>query len=134
MAAELNAFFEAVGRADRDQALRVAVEDVLHEEQPCGDLLFAMMRDRGMHILDGFPCFFTTAHTRSRRRAIVKAFKESVARDAGGRLLARACEDASTTGVASTPTSRRCRARAWAATPTATPPGTCRTRPSPEST
>jgi hypothetical protein len=36
------------------------------------------LRDRGIHILDGFPCFFTTAHTQADADAIVKAFKESV--------------------------------------------------------
>ncbi len=38
-----------------------------------------MMRSRGIHILDNFPCFFTTAHSDADFSAIVQAFKESVA-------------------------------------------------------
>ena len=49
-----------------------------NEDHPLQDLLFAMMRSRGIHILDNFPCFFTTAHTDADFAAIKKAFKESV--------------------------------------------------------
>ncbi len=48
------------------------------EDHPLQDLLFAMMRSRGIHILDNFPCFFTTAHTEADFAAIANAFKESV--------------------------------------------------------
>ena len=48
------------------------------EEHPLQDLLFAMMRSRGIHILDNFPCFFTTAHSEADFVAIAKAFKDSV--------------------------------------------------------
>jgi hypothetical protein len=37
-----------------------------------------MMRSRGIHILDNFPCFFTTAHTEADIVLIKTAFKESV--------------------------------------------------------
>jgi glutamate-1-semialdehyde aminotransferase len=49
------------------------------EEHPLQDLLFAMMRSRGVHILDNFPCFMTTAHTLQDVATIKSAFKESVA-------------------------------------------------------
>ena len=42
------------------------------------DLLFAMMRSRGVHILDNFPCFFTTAHTEADFQFITCAYKDSV--------------------------------------------------------
>ena len=48
------------------------------EDHPLQDLLFAMMRSRGIHVLDNFPCFFTTAHSEEDFIAIAKAFKESV--------------------------------------------------------
>jgi hypothetical protein len=50
-----------------------------HEDHPMQDLLFAMMRSRGVHILDNFPCFMTTAHTPDDIAIIKSAFKESVA-------------------------------------------------------
>jgi len=38
-----------------------------------------MMRSRGVHILDNFPCFMTTAHTPEDIASIKSAFKESIA-------------------------------------------------------
>jgi amino acid adenylation domain-containing protein len=34
-----------------------------HEEIPYSELLFTLMREKGIHIWDGFPCFLTTAYT-----------------------------------------------------------------------
>ena len=48
------------------------------EDHPLQDLLFAMMRSRGIHILDNFPCFLTTAHGDAEITAIKTAFRESV--------------------------------------------------------
>jgi glutamate-1-semialdehyde aminotransferase/acyl carrier protein len=47
-------------------------------EHPCQELLFPLMRDRGIHILEGFPCFLTLAHTDDDVEAIKRAFRESV--------------------------------------------------------
>ncbi len=49
------------------------------EDHPLQDLLFAMMRSRGVHILDNFPCFLTTAHSDEDIATIKTALKESVA-------------------------------------------------------
>jgi hypothetical protein len=49
------------------------------EDHPMQDLLFAMMRSRGIHILDNFPCFMTTAHSDADFAAIAQAFRESIA-------------------------------------------------------
>jgi len=38
-----------------------------------------MMRSRGVHILDNFPCFLTTAHSQQDIATLKSAFKESVA-------------------------------------------------------
>lgn len=48
------------------------------EEHPWQDLLFAMMRSRGIHILDNFPCYGTTALTDADLAAIAEAFEASV--------------------------------------------------------
>ena len=78
-----------------------------------------MMRNRGVHILDNFPCFMTTAHTAADIATIKTAFKESVAElQEADFLPGRASRRRS---WPSTPPSRRCRARAWAATRTAQP-------------
>lgn len=48
------------------------------EDNLLQDLLFAMMRNRGVHILDHFPCFLTSAHTEQDIAQIRKAFMEAV--------------------------------------------------------
>ena len=101
------------------------------EDHPLQDLLFAMMRSRGMHILDNFPCFFTTAHTEADFAAIVSAFKESVRELQEADFLPRR---APPRARCSMPPSRRCPAPASGATPTASPPGSCPIPTAPEST
>ncbi|TDO19558.1 polyketide synthase [Pedobacter duraquae] len=49
-----------------------------HEEYPYSELLFTLMREKGIHIWDGFPCFVTEAHTRGDIDSIVNAFLESI--------------------------------------------------------
>lgn len=40
-------------------------------------LFYFYMRDKGIHIREGFPCFMTTSHTEADIEAIVNAFRES---------------------------------------------------------
>lgn len=49
------------------------------KEMTYGGLLFALLRDKGVHIWEGRPCFLTTAHTEEDVEKIVSAFEESVA-------------------------------------------------------
>src|SRR5690606_29026299 len=62
MADELNGFFVEVGAPIAIRQFASLWKTQFLEEHPLQDLLFAMMRSRGVHILDNFPCFFTTAH------------------------------------------------------------------------
>jgi len=48
------------------------------EELPYGELLFTLMRNKGIHIWDLFPCFLTEAHTREDVNMIISKFRESV--------------------------------------------------------
>ena len=41
-------------------------------------LLYALLRDRGIHIWEGRPCFLGTAHTAADRAKIAAAFRESI--------------------------------------------------------
>jgi amino acid adenylation domain-containing protein len=87
LAAELNAFFSAVGAPLEVRYFASLWKVFWLEEQPYGDLLFYYMRDKGIHILDMFPCFLTTAHSDADLAAIVTAFRESVTElQAGGFL------------------------------------------------
>ena len=78
LAEELNTFCAGVGAPIKLVHFASVWKTSFLEDHPLQDLLFAMMRSRGIHILDNFPCFFTTAHREEDFVAIAKAFKESV--------------------------------------------------------
>jgi glutamate-1-semialdehyde aminotransferase len=78
LADELNAFCAEVGAPIKVTHFASVWKTNFLEDHPLQDLLFAMMRSRGIHILDNFPCFFTTAHAEEDFAAIAKAFKDSV--------------------------------------------------------
>ncbi|SDN01108.1 amino acid adenylation domain-containing protein [Daejeonella rubra] len=48
------------------------------DEIPYSELLFTLMREKGIHIWDGFPCFVTESHTTTELESIAEAFKNSV--------------------------------------------------------
>ena len=75
---ELNAFCTAVGAPIKLTHFASVWKVNFTEEHPLQDLLFAMMRSRGIHVLDNFPCFFTTAHSAADFATIATAFRESV--------------------------------------------------------
>jgi acyl transferase domain-containing protein len=79
MVTELNAYCRDVGAPITLKSFSSVWKVFFDEDHPLQDLLFAMMRNRGVHILDNFPCFFTTAHTAEDFAKIKTAFKESVA-------------------------------------------------------
>lgn len=78
MADEINRFCRARGAPVEVRHFASVWKTFFLEDHPLQDLLFAMMRTRGVHILDNFPCFLTTAHGEAERRAIVDAFKASI--------------------------------------------------------
>jgi hypothetical protein len=53
-----------------------------------------MMRNRGVHILDNFPCFLTTAHTSTDIAVIKTAFKESIGELQEAEFLPRLASEA----------------------------------------
>ncbi len=48
------------------------------EEIPYSELLFVLLREKGLHIWDGFPCFFTSAFTEEDVNKLKAAFISSV--------------------------------------------------------
>jgi hypothetical protein len=48
------------------------------EEMPYAELLFTLMREKGIHIWDGFPCFLTDAHSKEDVNKVIEKFEESV--------------------------------------------------------
>jgi amino acid adenylation domain-containing protein len=79
MVDELNAYCREVGAPIVLKSFSSVWKIFFNEDHPLQDLLFAMMRNRGVHILDNFPCFMTTAHCAQDIAVIKTAFKEAVA-------------------------------------------------------
>lgn len=79
LAADINAYCAEVGAPVSVKQYASAWKTHWPENHPMQDLLFALMRSRGIHILDNFPCFITTAHSDEDLARIATAFKESVA-------------------------------------------------------
>jgi glutamate-1-semialdehyde aminotransferase len=48
------------------------------EEYPYMELFFTLMRYKGIHILEGFPCFLTAAHTNTDIQNMITCFEESL--------------------------------------------------------
>ncbi len=48
------------------------------EDIPYSELIFALMREKGIHILDGFPCFITEAMTDENIQQLIKVYIESL--------------------------------------------------------
>ncbi|GAB2555245.1 hybrid non-ribosomal peptide synthetase/type I polyketide synthase [Rhodanobacter koreensis] len=78
LADELNAFCSEVGAPIAIKQFASVWKTQFLEDHPLQDLLFAMMRSRGIHILDNFPCFFTSAHSEEDFQRIIQAYKDSV--------------------------------------------------------
>lgn len=52
-----------------------------------GSLFYYHLREKGIHILEGFPCFLTTAHTDADLERVVRAFEESATEMRAGGVL-----------------------------------------------
>jgi len=75
MVAEINAAMVELGAPFKLNSFASLWRNVFTEDLPYGDLIYAMLRDRGLHILDNFPCFLTTAHTDEDLATIVAAYQ-----------------------------------------------------------
>jgi len=78
LATTLNAFFEQVGAPVKIKHFSSLWKATQLEDHPMQDLLFCYLRENGVHIWDGFPCFLTEAHTDADVDFLIDAFKRSV--------------------------------------------------------
>jgi glutamate-1-semialdehyde aminotransferase len=76
-------------------------------ESPHTDLLFYALRERGLHIYDGFPCFMTAAHGDAECDAIVEAFAGALEEMVEGRFLPVIASAESPTAVRTARSMRR---------------------------
>ena len=65
-----------------------------------GSLLYYHLREKGIHIQEGFPCFLTTAHSDADLERVVRAFEESVEEMRAGDMFPHADGEAVSTAPA----------------------------------
>ncbi len=78
MAADMNAYVTRVGAPLVIKHFASLWRVTFLEDHPLQDLLWAMMRNRGIHVLDNFPCFMTTAHSAADIAQITSVFKAAL--------------------------------------------------------
>jgi amino acid adenylation domain-containing protein len=78
LVATLNALFERNAVPARIQNFASIFYFGLPIEQRFASLLYYHLRRRGVHILEGFPCFLTTAHTEEDLALVAHAFEDSI--------------------------------------------------------
>jgi amino acid adenylation domain-containing protein len=79
MVARVNAAMAELGAPFKLVTFASWWRNVFTEDLPYADLIYVMLRDRGIHILDNFPCFLTTAHTDEDIDLIVAAYRDAAA-------------------------------------------------------
>ncbi|HTL12185.1 MAG TPA: amino acid adenylation domain-containing protein [Bdellovibrionota bacterium] len=75
----LNELFHRTGAPLKMKRFGSLMKLAYTEEQPYGDLLYPVLREKGLHIWDARPSFVTLAHTDADIAQVLKAFEEAVA-------------------------------------------------------
>jgi len=83
----LNALFEKGGVPSRIENFASIFYFSFPADFPLGSLLHYHLREKGIYLLEGFPCFLTTAHSDADIATIVRAFDESIAEMQAGEIL-----------------------------------------------
>jgi len=78
LAARLTDLFASHGVATKIESYSSWFYFHFHNEHPLASLYYYHLRERGIHIQDGFPCFLTTAHSDADFERIYLAFEESL--------------------------------------------------------
>jgi amino acid adenylation domain-containing protein len=87
LARTLNDCFAASGFPLRALNCGSMFHFVFEDEQPLGNLLFYFLREQGVHIWEGRPCFLSAAHAEADIDHLVRAFRESVKEMQSGGFL-----------------------------------------------
>ncbi|NYF90024.1 non-ribosomal peptide synthetase [Tunturiibacter empetritectus] len=78
MAARLDNFFVERGVPSRIHHFASWFYFTFHGDARLGSLLYYAMREKGIHIQEGYPCFLTTAHTDADLQTVEEVFRETV--------------------------------------------------------
>jgi amino acid adenylation domain-containing protein len=89
MVRRLNAIFDKQGVPTRIENFASIFYFGFPSDFRFGSLFYYHLREKGIHLLEGFPCFLTTAHTDADIERIVRAFEETVEEMQRGDTLPR---------------------------------------------
>ncbi|MEO8129310.1 MAG: aminotransferase class III-fold pyridoxal phosphate-dependent enzyme [Bryobacteraceae bacterium] len=78
LVAELNTCFKEAGLPSRVESFGSIFYFQFPAGEPLAPLFFYHLRANGLYILEGYPCFLTTAHTESDVKNIVEIFRHSI--------------------------------------------------------
>ncbi len=78
LAKEVNAFAEKLHTPFHLVHFGSLFKPKYDAEMPNADLIYLVLRHKGIHVYDGFPCFLTEAHTREDIEFIARMFKETL--------------------------------------------------------
>lgn len=78
LASELNLFFKTENLPLEINHFKSLWRLAFKEEVPYAEVVFVLMRLKGIHIWDGFPCFLTTAYTEEDVTYLINSFIESI--------------------------------------------------------
>ncbi|MEP6802071.1 MAG: amino acid adenylation domain-containing protein [Acidobacteriota bacterium] len=87
LAMRLNRCFEEYGVPSRVQRFGSILFFGFSSEHRLASLLFYHLREKGVHLWEGFPCFVTEAHSEADLDLVVRAFEESAADMRSGGFL-----------------------------------------------
>jgi glutamate-1-semialdehyde aminotransferase len=77
-AEKLNALFRAEEAPIELRHFGSVMKFALHGEVPYAEIVFAHMRERGVHVWDGRPCYMTLAHTEADLATVIETFKQAI--------------------------------------------------------
>ena len=73
----MNRLFAEFGMKAKAENFSSFIYFSVAEDHPLASLLFYHMRDRGIYIHEGFPCFLTTEHGEAEIEKILRAMRDS---------------------------------------------------------
>jgi amino acid adenylation domain-containing protein len=100
LAGRLNTLFTGRGVATKIESYSSWFYFHFNNEHPLATLFYYHLRERGIHIQDGFPCFLTTAHSDADFERIYMAFEESLDALLSVGILGKAAAPATAASVA----------------------------------
>jgi amino acid adenylation domain-containing protein len=103
LATSLDNFFLERGVPSRIHQFASWFYFTFHSDARLGGLLYYAMREKGIHIQEGYPCFLTTAHSEKDLETVESVFRETIEEMQQSNVLPRNASHGVDTSTASAP-------------------------------